>query len=184
MNADGPANDSDSSSPAASGSSDMRDEQELSSAETTPPPQSENAYRDSKRFSNNSSIYSRSYQSVFSDSAPGPDNGFSHQRQWSQSSNGRPLTANTSIADSYRGDEDPQDLAAAVGLLSCSYGTPKSGPTGMGNDVPPVPPLPAKYQNYRAPVDVQMDDDYDSDDEPHVRNDDVEDQGMFGKMDA
>lgn len=184
MNGDGPANDSDTSSPAASGSSDMRDEQELSSTETTPPPQSENAYRDSKRFSNNSSLYSRSYQSVFSDSAPGQDNGFSHHRQWSTSSNGRPLTANTSIADSYRGDEDPQDLAAAVGLLSCSYGTPKSGPTGMGNGVPPVPPLPAKYQNYRAPVDVQMDDDYDSDDEPHVRNDDVEDQGMFGKMDA
>ncbi|EME50393.1 hypothetical protein DOTSEDRAFT_69048 [Dothistroma septosporum NZE10] len=185
MNADGIANDSDSSSPAASGSSDMRDEQELSSTETTPPPQSEHAYRDSKRFSNNSSLYSRSYQSVFSsESAPGHDNGFSHHRQWSTSSNSRPLTANTSIADSYRGDEDPQDLAAAVGLLSCSYGTPKSGPTGMGNDVPPVPPLPAKYQNYRAPVDVQMDDDYDSDDEPHVRNDDVEDQGVFGKMDA
>lgn len=183
MNQDG-VNDSDnSSSPAASASSDMRDE-ELSSTETTPPPQSDSAYRDSKRFSNNSSVYSRSYQSVFSESAPNNEHGFAHHRQWSASSNSRPVTANTSYADSHRGDEDPQDLAAAVGLLSCSYGTPKSGPTGMPMDVPPVPPLPAKYQNYRAQGDVHMEDDQSSDDEPHARNDDMEEHGMFGKMDA
>ncbi|KAF2773959.1 hypothetical protein EJ03DRAFT_340780 [Teratosphaeria nubilosa] len=176
-------NDSDnSSSPAASGSSDMRDE-ELSSAETTPPPQTD-SYRDSKRFSNNSSTYSRSFQSVFSESAPHGESGFGHQRNWSTSSN-RPGTANTSIADSYRG-EDPQDLAAAVGLLSCSYGTPKTGPTQLASDVPPVPPLPAKYANnfarsYRThQVDVDMEDEIDS---AHDRHDDV-DEGMFGKMDA
>ncbi|KAI5371186.1 putative Zinc finger C2H2-type [Septoria linicola] len=183
----------DSSSPAASGSSGMRDE-DLSSNETTPPPHSENAYRDSKRFSGNSSIYSRSYQSVFSNgSAPNGDHGFSHHRQWSASSNSRPMTANTSIAESYRGDEDPQDLAAAVGLLSCSYGTPKSGPTAMGFDVPPVPPLPAKYQNqnqtqkfsnYRTQGDVEMEDDDDSDNEPHNGRNDEAEYGMFGNMDA
>lgn len=182
MNQDGPTNDSDnSSSPAASGSSDMRDD-EASSTETTPPPQGEH---DTKRFSNNSSIYSRSYQSVFSSgSVPGQDNGFSHHRHWSASSNGRPLTGNTSIADSYRGDEDPQDLAAAVGLLSCSYGTPKSGAAGMPMDIPPVPPLPAKYLPHHEQEDVEMGDDESSDDEPATRNDDAEDHGVFGKMDA
>lgn len=179
----------DSSSPAASGSSDTRDE-DLSSNETTPPPQRDEEH---KRFSGNSSLYSRSYQSVFSNgSAPNGDHGFSHHRQWSASTNSRPMTANTSIAESYFGDEDPQDLAAAVGLLSCSYGTPISGPTGIGYDVPPVPPLPAKYQthttkfnsNYRNQGDVEMEDDEDSDDEPHNGRHDETEYGMFGNMDA
>ncbi|KAK4548607.1 hypothetical protein LTR36_009517 [Oleoguttula mirabilis] len=187
MNQDAaPINDSDnSSSPAASGSSDTRDE-EPSSAETTPPPQTEGSYRNSKRFSNTSSAYSRSYQSAFSsESAPNNDNGFGHHRQWSASSNNRPLTANTSIADSYR-DEDPADLAAAVGLLSCSYGTPKTGPTAM-SDVPPVPPLPAKYAHtlasYHRQDDVEMEDDDSSDDEHHPARIDEVDEGMFGQMD-
>ncbi|KAK1819403.1 hypothetical protein LTR12_006229 [Friedmanniomyces endolithicus] len=175
-------NDSDnSSSPAASGSSDMRND-DVSSAETTPPPQTDNSFRDSKRYSNTSSAYSRSYQSVFSsESAPSHEHGFSHQRQWSTSSNNRPLTAN-SIAESYR-DEDPQDLAAAVGLLSCSYGTPKTGPTGMPSDVPPVPPLPAKYASYkRASQHGHQDVDMDADESSDDRIDEV-DEGIFGKMD-
>lgn len=185
MNQDGPDSDN-SSSPAASGSSDMRDE-DLSSTETTPPPQGDNAYRDSsKRFSNNSSIFSRSYQSAFSESVP--EHGFSHNRHWSTSS-GRPLTAGSNFGESYTGNEDAQDLAAAVGLLSCSYGTPKSAPSALPMDAPPVPPLPAKYQtgysNFRGQGnDVDMEDEISSDDEPHhPRNDDVDD-GMFGKMDA
>ncbi|TKA66747.1 hypothetical protein B0A55_10242 [Friedmanniomyces simplex] len=182
MNQDPPStNDSDnSSSPAASGSSDMRDD-DVSSAETTPPPQIESSFRDSKRYSNTSSAYSRSYQSVFSsESAPSHEHGFSHQRQWSTSSNNRPFTASTSIAESYR-DEDPQDLAAAVGLLSCSYGTPKTGPTGMPSDVPPVPPLPAKYATYkRAGQHGQHDVDMDGDESADDR---IEDEGIFGKMD-
>ena len=188
MNQDAPTNDSDnSSSPAASGSSDMRDE-DVSSAETTPPPQTEGSYADSKRFSNNSSIFSRSYQSVFSnESVPTNENGFSHRRQWSTSSNNRPWTANTSIAESYR-DEDPQDLAAAVGLLSCSYGTPKSGPTALTTDVPPVPPLPAKYASqqytgYRGQDDVEMDDESSDEDQHHPSRIDEADEGVFGKMD-
>ena len=186
MNSEGnPTNDSDnSSSPAASGSSE-RDE-DLSSAETTPPPQADGAYQNRKRYSNTSSAYSRSYQSVFSESAPG-ENGFTHRRQWSSSSNNRPMTAETSITESYR-DEDPQDLAAAVGLLSCSYGTPKSGPIGMHSDIPPVPPLPEKYANafstYRSGQGDVMMDDESSDDEPAPRTLHDDDEGMFGKMDA
>jgi hypothetical protein len=188
MNQDAPTNDSDnSSSPAASGSSDMHDG-DVSSAETTPPPQTDSLYRDSKRFSNNSSLYSRSYQSVFSnESMPNNEHGFSHSRQWSTSSNNRPWTANTSIAESYR-DEDPQDLAAAVGLLSCSYGTPKSGPITMSADVPPVPPLPAKYAmnkfaSYRGQDDIDMDDESSDEDQHHPSRIDEADEGIFGKMD-
>ncbi len=180
-----PATDSDnSSSPAASGSSD-RDE-DSSSVETTPPPQVDTSYRDSKRYSNTSSAYSRSYTSVFSESAPN-EHGFGHHRHWSTSSTNRPLTAATSIAESYR-DEDPQDLAAAVGLLSCSYGTPNQRATILSNDIPPVPPLPEKYANafasYRRQNDVNMDDDDSSDDEPPQRVNLDEDEYMFGKMDA
>ncbi|KAF2718253.1 hypothetical protein K431DRAFT_137931 [Polychaeton citri CBS 116435] len=184
-----------SSSPAASGSSDMRDD-DLSSTETTPPPHAE----DKKRFSNSSSAYSRSFQSTFSESAPNYDGGFGHYRQWSSSSN-RPTTGHTSIAESYK-DEDPADLAAAVGLLSCSYGTPKHGPTSLPPDVPPVPPLPAKYQGLQTATrgayggfsrheDVDMhdedDEDESSDDEPPRRHHSHEvevDEGMFGRMDA
>ncbi|KAK4990180.1 hypothetical protein LTR50_002654 [Elasticomyces elasticus] len=178
--------DNSSASPAASGSSGQH-EDGLSSTETTPPPQlGDGRFDSSKRFSNTSSAYSRSYQSVFSTSegGAGAHHDFGHYRQWSLSSN-RPTTAGTSIADSYP-DEDQADLAAAVGLLSCSYGTPKSGPIQLPNDVPPVPPLPAQYQglhsttfapatqhgktqhvSYRAPQhqDVEMDDNGDEDEE-------------------
>ena len=150
MNQDGESShDSDHSSP--SGSSDLRDG--LSSTDTTPPPQLEEHFvgsfprsqfgnRSSKRYSaQSSSAYSQSYQSaVFSDSGHG-----GHYRQWSNVSD-RPTTSGTSVAGSYREDEnDHADLAAAVGLLSCSYGTPKTGPVTLPPDVPPVPPLPAKF---------------------------------------
>lgn len=184
----GAPNDSDnSSSPAASGSSDQREEP--SSAETTPPPA-----HDGKRFSNSSSsAYSRSYQSVFSSESMPHEHGFSHNRDWSTSSNNRPMTAGTSIADGYR-DEDPADLTAAINLLSCSYGTPKSGPTGHHEDVPPVPPLPAKYQSYggqsgfkgyrQEQDDVDMEDESSSEEDAHNARVDDADEGMFGKMDA
>lgn len=149
------AHDSDHSSvsPPASGSSDLRDE--LSSTHTTPPPQiddhavgsfphSHYGNQSSKRYSANSSAYSQSYQSaIFSDHGPG-----NHYRQWSNVSD-RPTTSGTSVAGSYHEESnDHADLAAAVGLLSCSYGTPKSGPLGLPSDVPPVPPLPAKFLDF------------------------------------
>lgn len=154
MNKDSDAGDSDrsSASPPASGSSDLRDE--LSSTETTPPPQIDDhavgsfsqshfGNRSDKRYSANSSAYSHSYQStVFS------DNGNGHYRQWSNVSD-RPTTSGTSVAGSYHDDgNDHADLAAAVGLLSCSYGTPKSGPATLPADVPPVPPLPAQFMDF------------------------------------
>jgi hypothetical protein len=146
--------DRSSASPAASSSSDGHDE--ISSVETTPPPQpdevpgSYSAY-DSKRYSANSSAYSHSYSgnSVFSESAPNGPGYFSHYRQWSQ--DGRPATSGTSVAGSnYEDEEQAADLAAAVGLLSCSYGTPKSGPAMLPPDIPPVPPLPARFLGQTA----------------------------------
>ncbi|KAF2824972.1 hypothetical protein CC86DRAFT_49216 [Ophiobolus disseminans] len=156
MNKESDAGDSDrsSASPPASGSSDLRDE--VSSTETTPPPQLDDhavgsyphshfgGHRSIKRYSGNSSAYSHSYQStVFSDHGNGH-----HYRQWSNVSD-RPTTSGTSVAGSYHDDgNDQADLAAAVGLLSCSYGTPKSGPVALPADVPPVPPLPAKFMEF------------------------------------
>ncbi|KAF2502743.1 hypothetical protein BU16DRAFT_18039 [Lophium mytilinum] len=148
--------DHSSASPAASGSSDLRDDY-LSSTDTTPPPQpdevtgsystSRSNFGRSKRFSATSSAYSQSYQStsVFSD---GGHTHSAHYRQWSN--DGRPTTSGTSVAGSNYDEEDQADLAAAVGLLSCSYGTPKSGPATLGFDVPPVPPLPARFLGMKS----------------------------------
>ncbi|KAH8707597.1 hypothetical protein GQ44DRAFT_471276 [Phaeosphaeriaceae sp. PMI808] len=150
---DGGDSDHSSMSPPASGSSDVRDEP--SSTETTPPPHIDDeaigsypnshfGHRSIKRYSGNSSAFSQSYQStVFSDHGNGR-----HHRQWSNVSD-RPTTSGTSVAGSYRDDgNDHADLAAAVGLLSCSYGTPKTGPVALPADVPPVPPLPAKFLDF------------------------------------
>jgi hypothetical protein len=151
------SDDSDNSnSPPASGS-DLRDD--LSSAETTPPPHMDDhpvgsfhshfGHRSIKRYSANSSAYSQSYQSaVFSDN--GTNNPNNHYRHWSNVSD-RPTTSGTSVAGSYPDDGNTdQDMAAAVGLLSCSYGTPKSGPVALPPDVPPVPPLPAKFMDFNT----------------------------------
>ncbi|PVI02911.1 hypothetical protein DM02DRAFT_521813, partial [Periconia macrospinosa] len=151
MNQESGDSDSSSPSPPAS-SSGLRDE--LSSTDTTPPPQMDDhavgsfprshyGSRSSKRYSANSSAYSQSYQStVFSDNGQ-----IGHYRQWSNVSD-RPTTSGTSVAGSYTEENDEADLAAAVGLLSCSYGTPKSGPIALPPDVPPVPPLPAKFLDF------------------------------------
>ncbi|KKY14348.1 putative c2h2 finger domain protein [Diplodia seriata] len=153
--------DHSSPSPAGSGSSDYRDDG-MSSAETTPPPHDDAPIIGSytggrfpnKRFSSNSSAYSQSYQSnqsVFSESIP--TNGSSSLNFYRQQSydGGRPTTSGTS-ATAYE-DEDQADLAAAVGLLSCSYGTPHSKPVMLPPDVPPVPPLPARFVNNSSSVD-------------------------------
>ena len=135
-----------SSSPAASGSSGMQDD-EVSSVETTPPPMDENSrdIHDSKRYSSNSSVYSRSYQSgpsisVAASSVPTSAFGSYHQDFARRSStsgsvyNGLPM-------------EDEAGLAAAVEL--CNFGTPRTGPV-PGDDIPPVPPLPARYVSHKA----------------------------------
>ncbi|KAF1816748.1 hypothetical protein P152DRAFT_464202 [Eremomyces bilateralis CBS 781.70] len=113
----------------------------------------------------------------FSESAPQGRPYMSHYRQWSTSSATTNPTASSSHTvgaisrgmDSISGggssgnvvsgiDEEKEDddstsadLAAAVGLLSCSYGTPKTGPVMLPPDVPPVPPLPAQYLSGSGP---------------------------------
>ncbi|OBT70663.1 hypothetical protein VF21_10347 [Pseudogymnoascus sp. 05NY08] len=159
MNQDGPTpppsakdfnSDQDSASPAASGSSDPRDG--LSSTDTTPPPQTEATYGQSytgssfaghrKRYSSGNN-FSRSYQSAPSNGlhVGSISNGSAFGSFGQQSQSGRPLSSGISAG----GLEDEAGLAAAVELLSCSFGTPRTGPVTLPPDVPPVPPLPARY---------------------------------------
>lgn len=148
-------NDSDhsSASPAASGSSEPRDE-DLSSAETTPPPTSEQTYSSaslhvgrSKRPSSTGSAFSRSYQSAPSSSLPGgplPSMGTSFGSYHQSGMPRRPSTSGLASSNQVVVDEDEAMLAAAVESL-CSFGTPRSGPVHLPADVPPVPPLPARF---------------------------------------
>jgi len=144
--------DQDSASPAASGSSEQHDG--TSSADTTPPPQADmfNTYGSGsysgrhKRYSSGQS-FSRSYQSAASTnllsggSIPN-GSGIGHHRQSSHER--RPLSSGIS-----RNQED-EGLAAAVELLSCSFGstgTPRTIPVTLPEDAPPVPNIPTKYLN-------------------------------------
>lgn len=187
MNNDGPDavkngnsdSENSSASPAASGSSDREDD--ISSAETTPPPQSEQYRGHHKQFSTASSGYSRSYQSVFSTSEQPAE--YQHRRQWSTSSN-RPVTAGTSVGGgSYTGREDQADLAAAVGLLSCSYGTPQTGAGLQQSGIPPVPPLPERYQKEaRGNADVDMEEEYDEEAGESAQSRADDEDEIFGQM--
>ena len=140
----------ESMSPAASGYSDQGERH--SSADTTPPPTSEifnfggMPYRN-KRLSSGSG-FARSYQSAPSmppDSVPSMS-GIGHLRT---PSNDRPVSSGNNAT----GQED-RDLAAAVELLSCSFGS-NSGSRGtvtLPADAPPVPPLPAQYLDQATPL--------------------------------
>lgn len=142
------ASDRDSASPAASGYSDLVDGR--SSADTTPPPQSDGSYRAfSKRYSNGSG-FGRSYQSAGSLASSAPNgHAFSHGGHFRQlSQDQRPPSSGKNAT----GQED-QDLAAAVELLSCSFNSNSGHRTmHLPPDAPPVPPLPAQYleQSTRA----------------------------------
>ena len=137
--------DDSSASPAASGSSDIRDDidEEYSSAETTPPPPMSDQFAvpdgistdRAKRHSGMSSSYSRSYQSAPSSSLPA-SNGWSPYASQSRPS--------TSGYTSGMPEDEETGLAAAVEAL-CNFGTPRTGPVLLPSDVPPVPPLPARY---------------------------------------
>ncbi|KAJ5574235.1 uncharacterized protein N7459_008662 [Penicillium hispanicum] len=142
--------DSEASSASPDASSEVRDG--ISSAETTPPPRDEQEEEDDFEMSgmpanwtkrpsiSNAPTFSRSYQSVpsssYTGSAPLHSPAFSHFRQ--SSIDTRPSTADTRLHE-----DDEADLAAAIGL--CNFGTPRTGPVSMTPDVPPVPPLPARY---------------------------------------
>ncbi|KAI9835348.1 MAG: hypothetical protein M1837_003864 [Sclerophora amabilis] len=149
------ASDDSSASPSASGSSGLRDG--MSSADTTPPPQAEDGFaaplsiRNSRagraqRRSSNGSSFSRSHQStrtnsVSAGSAPSTSSAFAHYRL--SSGDRRPSSSGSVLIG--EADEDEAGLAAAVELLSCGFGTPRTGPLPIPEDVPPVPPLPARY---------------------------------------
>lgn len=154
------SSDHSSASPAASGFSGLRDD--LSSVDTTPPPRDEGEYavmtvetsqsRNANRRSSNVSAYSRSYQSVQSTSVFGDvgslgTSNFHYMRQGSIGGRSSSIHA-SSVGDH---DADEESLAAAVGLLSCSFGTPRSGPVipSADTDIPPVPPLPAHFLGER-----------------------------------
>ncbi|KAG9505422.1 hypothetical protein J7337_002391 [Fusarium musae] len=145
-----------SSSPAASGYSDPAERQ--SSADTTPPPFAEGvnvdgtSYRN-KRFSSNGG-YATSFQSAsaasFGAGSMPYGSGFGHYRQPSHEhrpgSSGRNATG-----------EDDRDLAAAVELLSCSFGSNNgSRPAMVPADAPPVPPLPAQYLDQAASLSASF----------------------------
>jgi hypothetical protein len=142
--------DQDSASPAASGSSEPQDR--ASSADTTPPPQGDmfNAYSGGsytgrhKRYSSGHG-FSRSYQSapsagnpLCSDGAP-KSSGFGHHHQPSHER--RPMSSGINS------NQEDDGLAAAVELLSCSFGsaTSRTIPVTLPEDAPPVPHIPAQY---------------------------------------
>lgn len=142
--------DQDSASPAASGSSEPQDR--ASSADTTPPPPGDmfNTYSTGsytgrhKRYSSGQG-FSRSYQSapsagnpLYSGSVP-KGSGFGHYRQPSHER--RPLSSGINP------NQEDDGLAAAVELLSCSFGsaTSRTIPVTLPEDAPPVPHIPERY---------------------------------------
>lgn len=176
--------DTSSESPVPSGSSDHHEPDDLSSRTSTPSQDESDEKLGRYQASLRPEIYARdmarSYQSMFGSSAPMDAPGISYYRQWSSES--RPTSLIGVTAD----DNGYSDLAAAAeGLLSCSLGTPKVGIGHLSADIPPVPPLPAKYsagtqKSMTADrstkgdhVDVQMADEADVED----------DEGIFGQMD-
>ena len=145
--------DPESASPGASGYSEQPYEQ--SSASTTPPPvfDSYDAFEmgtPTMATKRHSSALSRALQPGLSSnplvagSAPN-GSGFGHFRQASYErrppSSGRNATG-----------QDDRDLAAAVELLSCSFGSNNGSSRHMGlpADAPPVPPVPAQYRDQAA----------------------------------
>lgn len=150
--------ESDNSSASPGASSDIHDG--ISSAETTPPPMDEDdielddkPYGRGLRNSNynfNQSAFSRSYQSVASSSYA--DNGSLHSPAFSHfrhsSIDTRPSTAETTGI--HEEDSEASDLAAAIRL--CNFGTPRSSAIAGSSDVPPVPPLPARYLSQQSGI--------------------------------
>lgn len=144
------ASDPESSSPAASGYSEQVNRQ--SSADTTPPPITEGvqfnmtSYREKRHDSIGG--FSRSYQSGpsadhFTTGSMPYGNGFGLYRRGSTD---RPTSSGTNAT----GQED-RDLAAAVELLSCSFGSNK-GTVTLPADAPPVPPVPMQYLDQATPL--------------------------------
>lgn len=201
MNQDGPPgsenavqgeSDESSDSPPASGSSDPQEDDQ--SSRTSSPSQQEETtseakdmpYRHPIRQDSYASTLSRSYQSTSATSfAPssGPHDGSELHYSRRPSFHRRPSTASL-----YESEENPEVVAAAQGLLSCSLGTPTHGPTQLPPDVPPVPPLPEKFARQASrPVSLQSMKHADVDMagvQPYTLHghNEEEDDGVFGRM--
>ncbi|KAK3990639.1 hypothetical protein QBC44DRAFT_63270 [Cladorrhinum sp. PSN332] len=135
-----------SASPAASGYSEQQDR---SSADTTPPPHldpvglTNASYRSFNKRHSNGSGFSRSYQSApFANSLAAAGSipsvsSFGHFRQGSHDH--RPTSSGRNATG-----QDDSELAAA--LLNCSFGNNGAARTvHLPADAPPVPPLPARF---------------------------------------
>lgn len=154
--------DRSSASPLASVSSAIQDD-EISSLEITPPPfeyhheykySTHNQSKTHYRYSSTSSIYSQSYQSTGGrDSIAGSvPTAASYGSTTQFSFHGRrPSASGTQYSHSQVGEDDA-GIAAALDL--CSFGTPRTGPIHNGDDIPPVPPLPAKFASHKASISV------------------------------
>ncbi|OAA58542.1 c2h2 finger domain containing protein [Niveomyces insectorum RCEF 264] len=174
------ASDHDSPSPAASRYSDQSDDRSSADTTPPPPVQMENAMSidetktnpqvgntsppppstsDYRAFSQRLGLgggataegFSRSYQSALPADAGGKID-FNHRRLLSRD-NVRPPSSGRNAT----GQED-NELAAAVELLSCSFNSAAGDASsakigsirGLGQDVPPVPPVPAQYLGQSA----------------------------------
>jgi len=179
--------DMSSASPAASGSSDPADQSDMSSRTSTPSapdeedededdvnikPAPRDAYADR---------FSHSYRSTGAGSFAGSSvpQDVSYLRRWS--TDRRPSVA-ASAAFSGSPYEQSDLAAAAAGLLSCSIGTPKSGPTYLQADIPPVPPLPEKYQYKASKIEARPSRQHQQDVEMEDGRSEEEDDGVFGTM--
>lgn len=185
--------DRDSASPLASGYSEQQDR---GSADTTPPPHLD---------ASAANAHYRTYGHPYMAAASMPSvSGFGHFRQLSQDQ--RPTSSGRNATG-----QDDRELAAAVELLSCSFGSNGGSRTAhLPADAPPVPPLPPQYLDQlsgtsfinsypsRAPesftrgelrrVDAKMEESSESvmdDDDEDMRSrarSDEDDDGVFGRM--
>ena len=181
--------ESSADSPAASGSSDLRDEE---SSRTSTPSQHDDAAqykpippratRPSRQDSYNSAL-SRSLPSTSSHSFAASSGPIEPSDLYWYRSASRHRRPSTSSQSHYSSDEHADVAAAAEGLVSCSLGTPKTGPAQSMDDIPPVPPLPAQFASQKGrPTSFARPPHHDtlmSD----IRGRDDDDDGVFGHMD-
>jgi len=147
-------------SPAASGSSDLIEDDDLSSRTSTPSQDDTSkptGIRGRGRLDSYSESLARSYQSTsaYGVSAPNDAQGATMYRPWTNSSNGQDLSDDEAVA--------------ANRFVNASFGAPKFGAGQLPPGVPPVPQLPAKYMRHEASSDIEMIDEED-------------DEGVFGHM--
>ena len=81
-----------------------------------------------------------------------PLNGNAFGQFHNPSNQRRPSTSGLSASRSFNADDEEAGLAAAVESL-CSFGTPRSGAVQLPPDIPPVPPLPARFANANRLLD-------------------------------